>query len=41
MEKRINYFVSGKNPLAWLMAICMVCSAVARILFVDMKGVDT
>ena len=41
MEKRINYFVSRKNLLTWLMAICMVCSAVARILFVDVKGVDT
>ena len=40
MEKRTNYFVSGKNPLAWLMAVCMVCSAVARILFVDVKGID-
>ena len=41
MEKRINYYVSVKNALTWLMAICMVCSAVARILFVDVKGVDT
>ena len=41
MEKRTNYFISRKNLLTWLMAICMVCSAVARILFVDVKGVDT
>jgi hypothetical protein len=41
MEKRINYFVSRKNLLTWLTAICMVCSAVARILFVDVKGIDT
>ena len=41
MEKRTNYYVSAKNPLIWLMALCMVCSAVARILFVDVKGVDT
>ncbi len=40
MEKRINYYVSRKSALAWLMALCMVCSAVARILFVDLKGVD-
>ena len=40
MEKRINYFVSRKNLLTWLMALCMVCSAVARVLFVDVKGVD-
>ena len=41
MEKRTNYYVSGKNVLTWLTALCMVCSAVARILFVDVKGVDT
>ncbi len=41
MEKRTNYYVSRKHPLTWLMALCMVCSAVARILFVDVKGVDT
>ena len=41
MEKRTNYYLSRRNLLTWLMAICMVCSAVARILFVDMKGVDT
>ena len=41
MEKRTNYYVSAKNPLTWLMALCMVCSAVARILFVDVKGIDT
>ena len=40
MEKRTNYFVSRKNALTWLMALCMVCSAVARVLFVDLKGVD-
>lgn len=41
MEKRINYYVSAKSALTWLMAICMICSAVARILFVDVKGVGT
>ena len=41
MEKRINYFISRKSLLTWLMALCMVCSAVARILFVDVKGIDT
>ena len=41
MEKRTNYYISAKNPLTWLVALCMVCSAVARILFVDVKGVDT
>ena len=38
MEKRVHYYVSGKNPLTWLMAICMVCSAVARIVFPGVKG---
>ena len=40
MEKRTNYYLSRRNLLTWLMAICMVCSAVARI-FVGVKGVDT
>ena len=40
MKNRTNYFVSAKNPLTWLMALCMVCSAVARIVFVGMKGTD-
>ncbi len=41
MKNRTNYFVSNKNVLTWLMALCMVCSAVARIVFVGMKGTDT
>ncbi len=41
MEKRTNYFVSAKHPLTWLMALCMVCSAVARIWFADGEGVGT
>ena len=40
MKNRTNYFVSAKNVLTWLMALCMVCSAVARIVFVGMKGTD-
>ena len=40
MKNRINYYVSRKNALTWLMALCMVCSAVARIVFVGMKGTD-
>ena len=39
MEKRTNYYVSGKNVLTWLVALCMVCSAVARVL-VGVKGAD-
>ena len=41
MKNRTNYYVSNKNPLTWLMALCMVCSAVARIVFVGMKGIDS
>ena len=41
MKNRTHYFVSRKNVLTWLMALCMVCSAVARIVFVGMKGADT
>ena len=40
MKNRTNYFVSGKNPLNWLMALCMLGSAVTRIVFVGMKGID-
>ena len=41
MKNRTNYFVSSKNVLTWLMALCMVGSAVARIVFVGMmKGPD-
>ena len=38
MKNRTNYFVSNKNVLTWLMALCMVCSAVTRIVFIGMKG---
>ena len=40
MDKKTRYFVSSKNVLTWLMALCMVCSAVARI-FIGVKGTDT
>ena len=40
MKNRTHYFVSRKNPLTWLMAVCMVCSAVARIVFIGMKGTN-
>ncbi len=40
MEKNTRFYVSRKNPLIWLMTLCMVCSAVARIVFVGMKGPD-
>ena len=40
MEKRISLFVSRKNPLTWLMALCLVGSAVTRIAFAGLKGPD-
>ena len=41
MKNKTSYYVSPKNGFTWLMALCMVCSAVARIVFVGMKGIDT
>ncbi len=38
MEKRVHFYVSRKNVLTWLMALCLVGSAVARIVFACMKG---
>lgn len=38
MEKRNHLYVSRKNLLTWLMAVCMVGSAVARIALPGMKG---
>ena len=38
MEKRKHYYVSRKNVLTWLMAVCMVASAVARIAVSGGKG---
>lgn len=32
MERRIHLYVSRKNPLVWLMAVCMLGSAVTRIM---------
>jgi len=40
MEKRKCFYVSPKNGLTWLVALCMVCSAVARVLFIGVKGTD-
>ena len=40
MEKKIHFYVSRKNLLTWLMALCMVGSAVARMVLVGMKGID-
>ena len=40
MKNRTHYYVSKKNLLTWLMTLCMICSAVTRIVFVGMKGTD-
>lgn len=38
MKKRNHLYVSRKNLLTWLMAVCMVGSAVARIALPGVKG---
>ena len=38
MEKRIHLYVSRKNALTWLMALCLAGSAVARIAIPGLKG---
>ena len=38
MKTRTHYYVSRKNVLTWLMALCMVASAVTRIAFSGLKG---
>ena len=38
MKNRTHLYVSRKNVLTWLMALCMVASAVARIAFSGGKG---
>ncbi len=38
MDKRIRFYVSRKNPLTWLMALCMIASAVVRIIFACVRG---
>jgi NADH:ubiquinone oxidoreductase subunit K len=40
MEKRTSLYVSRKNVLTWLMALCLVCSAVARIVIFGEKGTE-
>ena len=39
MDKRVSLFVSRKNVLTWLMALCLVGSAVARIVITGVKGI--
>jgi len=38
MKTATHLYVSRKNVLTWLMALCMVASAVARIAFPGLKG---
>ncbi len=38
MKTRTHLYVSRKSVLTWLMALCMVASAVARIAFPGLKG---
>lgn len=38
MDKRIKFYVSRKDPMTWLMALCMFASAVIRIVFACMRG---
>jgi len=38
MDKRTNFYVSRKNVLTWLMVLCMVGSAVTRIVFSGVEG---
>ena len=38
MENKTRFYVSRKNVLTWLMALCLVGSAVARIAFPGLKG---
>ncbi len=40
MEKKTHYYVSNKSVLTWLVAFCMVCSVVARFIFVGEKGAE-
>lgn len=38
MKNRTHFYVSRKNALTWLTALCLVCSAVARIVIPGVKG---
>ncbi len=40
MEKQIRFYVGRKNPATWLMALCMLASAVIRIVFACLRGTD-
>ena len=38
MEGKTRFYVSNKNAMTWLMALCLVGSAVTRIVFACLKG---
>ena len=38
MEGKTRFYVSNKNVMTWLMALCLVGSAVTRIVFACLKG---
>lgn len=40
MERKPHFYVSPKNVLTWLTVLCMVCSAVTRIIDIGGKGPD-
>ncbi len=40
MDRKRHLYVSRKNVLTWLMALCLVGSAVARIVIACVKGTD-
>ena len=40
MENRVHLFVSRKNVLTWLMTLCMIGSAVARLVVFGGKGTE-
>ena len=40
MKNKTRLFVSKKNVLTWLMALCLIGSVVARVLIVGEKGAD-
>ena len=38
MERKNHFYVSRRSVLTWLMVLCMVASAVTRVLFIGVKG---
>ena len=38
MERKIHFYVKRHSVLTWMMMLCMICSALTRIVFPDWKG---